>query len=69
MAARFNGTCSDEGISETWKGNPERYRHFQQWFDIIHEPFPPGSTHTEEGKELLAKCLAAMTKATPEGIL
>jgi hypothetical protein len=68
VAVKLNGVCSDEGVSERWKGDPARYRLFRQWWDVLHEPFP-GVIFTEDQKAMLEECFKAWVDNMPEGIV
>ena len=35
LAQHYNGTCSDEGVSERWNGEPSKYPNLKSYIDMI----------------------------------
>lgn len=45
LAAKYNGTISDEGVEEKWKGDPKKYPTFMSWTRSFHNrPMPKDIT-------------------------
>lgn len=36
LAAKYNGTISDEGISDKWKANPLKYPSYGAWLMVLY---------------------------------
>jgi hypothetical protein len=35
IAIRFDGTISDEGVEEEWKGEPGKYKTFEEFYEMV----------------------------------
>lgn len=42
LAAHFKGWCKDDGVGGRWRGNPEKYATFRQYFDTLYAHVPEG---------------------------